>query len=46
MIGALGEYIGKILSEAKQRPPYFVAEHLTKADESRKEAATTSRAAE
>jgi glycosyltransferase involved in cell wall biosynthesis len=27
MIGILGEYIGKMLSEAKQRPSYFVAEH-------------------
>jgi glycosyltransferase involved in cell wall biosynthesis len=30
MIGVLGEYIGKMLSEAKQRPPYFVAEHRVK----------------
>lgn len=27
MIGVLGEYIGKILSEQKARPVYFVAEH-------------------
>lgn len=27
MIGVLGEYIGKILSELKQRPIYFIAEH-------------------
>ncbi|MBX9711578.1 MAG: glycosyltransferase family 2 protein [Xanthobacteraceae bacterium] len=27
MIGVLGEYIGKILSEMKARPIYFVAEH-------------------
>ena len=27
MIGVLGEYIGKILSELKARPVYFVAEH-------------------
>jgi glycosyltransferase involved in cell wall biosynthesis len=27
MIGVLGEYIGKLLSEAKARPVYFVAEH-------------------
>jgi polyisoprenyl-phosphate glycosyltransferase len=27
MIGIMGEYIGKILSEIKARPAYFVAEH-------------------
>lgn len=27
MIGIMGEYIGKILSESKARPVYFVAEH-------------------
>lgn len=27
MIGVLGEYIGKILSELKRRPVYFIAEH-------------------
>ena len=27
MIGVMGEYIGKILSEQKARPGYFVAEH-------------------
>lgn len=27
VIGIVGEYIGKILSEIKQRPIYFVAEH-------------------
>jgi polyisoprenyl-phosphate glycosyltransferase len=30
MIGIMGEYIGKILSELKGRPAYFVAEHMTK----------------
>jgi hypothetical protein len=30
MIGMLGEYIGKILSELKARPIYFVAEHSVK----------------
>ncbi len=30
MIGVLGEYIGKILSELKARPVYFVAEQTTK----------------
>jgi hypothetical protein len=27
MIGIMGEYIGKVLSEIKGRPVYFVAEH-------------------
>jgi polyisoprenyl-phosphate glycosyltransferase len=30
MIGIVGEYIGKILSELKARPIYFVAEHTAK----------------
>jgi len=30
MIGVLGEYIGKLLSEIKGRPVYFVAEHSVK----------------
>jgi glycosyltransferase involved in cell wall biosynthesis len=30
MIGVMGEYIGKVLSEIKQRPVYFVAEHTVK----------------
>jgi polyisoprenyl-phosphate glycosyltransferase len=30
MIGIVGEYIGKILSELKSRPIYFVAEHSEK----------------
>jgi polyisoprenyl-phosphate glycosyltransferase len=33
MIGVLGEYIGKILSELKARPIYFVAEHSVKSAE-------------
>ena len=33
MIGVMGEYIGKILSEIKARPIYFVAEHVVKAAE-------------
>jgi glycosyltransferase involved in cell wall biosynthesis len=34
MIGVVGEYIGKILSELKQRPVYFIAEHdLRNADQ-------------
>jgi glycosyltransferase involved in cell wall biosynthesis len=30
IIGIVGEYIGKILSEIKARPIYFIAEHRTK----------------
>jgi hypothetical protein len=30
MIGVMGEYIGKVLSEIKHRPVYFVAEHKVK----------------
>lgn len=30
MIGVVGEYIGKILSELKRRPVYFVADHSIK----------------
>jgi len=30
MIGVMGEYIGKVLSELKRRPVYFVAEHSLK----------------
>ncbi len=30
MIGVMGEYIGKVLSELKRRPVYFVAEHTVK----------------
>jgi hypothetical protein len=30
MIGIMGEYIGKILSEIKARPVYFIAEHTLK----------------
>ncbi len=33
MIGIMGEYIGKILSELKARPVYFVAEHSVKSAE-------------
>ena len=30
MIGVMGEYIGKILSELKGRPVYFIADHETR----------------
>ena len=47
MIGVLGEYIGKALSELKARPIYFVAEHSVKtASESAEGARGASRAAE
>ena len=39
MIGVVGEYIGKILSEIKGRPAYFVAEHSMKTAQG--EASTT-----
>jgi len=39
MIGIVGEYIGKILSELKARPIYFVAEHTEK--QARREIVTT-----
>jgi len=41
MIGVLGEYIGKILSELKARPVYFVAEHSVKRTPSDAAAAST-----
>jgi glycosyltransferase involved in cell wall biosynthesis len=46
MIGVLGEYIGKILSEIKARPVYFVAERSLKSAQSRAETAPTRTAAE
>src|SRR5215470_970665 len=47
LIGVLGEYIGKLLSEIKGRPVYFVAEHTVKrASESDKARPIASRAAE
>ena len=47
MIGVLGEYIGKLLSEAKARPVYFVAEHSVKnANETAKARPAAARAAE
>jgi polyisoprenyl-phosphate glycosyltransferase len=46
MIGVLGEYIGKLLSEAKARPIYFVADHKVKrADTPAKEPAKPRHAA-
>jgi hypothetical protein len=47
MIGVLGEYIGKMLSEIKARPVYFVAEHSVKnAAAAEKSRAAAARAAE
>ena len=43
MIGIVGEYIGKILSELKARPIYFVAEHEVKRAPPRIDAATGER---
>jgi len=45
MIGIVGEYIGKILSELKARPIYFVAEHDIKRTPSRDDAASDARIA-
>jgi hypothetical protein len=38
MIGVVGEYIGKILSELKARPVYFVAERSVRTAQGRVEA--------
>src|ERR1700731_1718301 len=45
MIGIVGEYIGKILSELKARPIYFVAEHSEKRFEADKGVEQSERAA-
>ena len=44
MIGIMGEYIGKILSELKARPVYFVAEHSLKTADDERRAADPPRA--
>jgi len=43
MIGILGEYIGKILSEQKARPVYFIAEHVVKSADQDEPAGTEPR---
>jgi hypothetical protein len=46
MIGIMGEYIGKILSELKGRPVYFVAEQsIKRADTTQQQPAETARTA-
>jgi glycosyltransferase involved in cell wall biosynthesis len=45
MIGVMGEYIGKILSEIKARPVYFIAEHVTKHADGAQNASPPSRSA-
>src|SRR3954471_6467025 len=45
MIGIVGEYIGKILSELKARPIYFVAEHSEKRAQAGDSASATERTA-
>jgi glycosyltransferase involved in cell wall biosynthesis len=45
MIGIVGEYIGKILSELKARPIYFVAEHSEKRVVQETDASTSERTA-
>jgi polyisoprenyl-phosphate glycosyltransferase len=42
MIGVMGEYIGKVLSEIKHRPVYFVAEHTVKRAKDERSAADES----
>jgi glycosyltransferase involved in cell wall biosynthesis len=45
MIGIVGEYIGKILSELKARPIYFVAEHSDKRAETKENTSAGERTA-
>jgi glycosyltransferase involved in cell wall biosynthesis len=45
MIGIVGEYIGKILSELKARPIYFVAEHSEKRAEAERKTSASERSA-
>jgi glycosyltransferase involved in cell wall biosynthesis len=45
MIGIVGEYIGKILSELKARPIYFVAEHSEKHFEAERSESSSERTA-
>jgi glycosyltransferase involved in cell wall biosynthesis len=45
MIGIVGEYIGKILSELKARPIYFVAEHSEKRIEAERDSGDGERSA-
>jgi polyisoprenyl-phosphate glycosyltransferase len=45
MIGIVGEYIGKILSELKARPIYFVAEHTEKRADAETAASASERTA-
>ena len=46
MIGIVGEYIGKILSELKARPIYFVAEHSEKRLEPERNASAGARSSD
>ncbi len=43
MIGIVGEYIGKILSELKARPVYFVAEHSVRTAQKDNDSTSTKR---